>query len=82
MSRPAAFLAEADSLGVYRKGMRAKITWWKEPDGRFPGYLNDSPDHWTRGEDFEDLKAHLRDLHSEFSKGDLPGIRRVEEIEV
>jgi len=29
-----------------------------------------------------DLKEHLLELHREFSKEDLPGIKKVEEIEV
>jgi predicted RNase H-like HicB family nuclease len=62
--------------------MKSQITYWREPDGRFLGYLNDYPDHWTQGDDLEDLKEHLRDLFREFSKGDLPGIKKVEEIEV
>jgi len=62
--------------------MKTKITYWKEADGKYLGFLNDYPDHWTQGEDFEDLKEHLADLHMEFNTGDLPGIRKVEEIEV
>ncbi|MFP4422159.1 MAG: hypothetical protein ACLFRG_16580 [Desulfococcaceae bacterium] len=62
--------------------MRSKITYWIEKDGTYLGFLNDYPDHWTQGEDFEDLVEHLKDLYREFEKGDLPGIRRVEEIEI
>lgn len=62
--------------------MKSKITYWKETDGKYLGYLNDYPDHWTQGEDLDDLKAHLRDLHQEFSNNELPGIKRMEEIEV
>lgn len=62
--------------------MKSKITYWKESDGSYIGFLNDYPDHWTQGTDFDDLKEHLKDLHHEFAKGDLPGIRKVEEIEV
>jgi hypothetical protein len=32
-------------------------------------YLNSHPDHWTQGEDFEDLKAHLRDLYEIYRVG-------------
>lgn len=46
------------------------------------GYLNEFPDHWTQGDDLEDLKAHLLDLYQEFSKEDLPGIKRVAELEL
>ncbi len=62
--------------------MKSKITYWKEADGKYLGYLNDYPDHWTQGEDLNDLKAHLRDLHQEFSNHELPGIKKMEEIEV
>ena len=46
--------------------MKQKITYWKESDGKYLGYLNEYPDHWTQGEDLEDLKEHLRDLYQEF----------------
>jgi predicted RNase H-like HicB family nuclease len=62
--------------------MKQKITYWKESDGKFLGYLNDYPEHWTQGDNLEDLKEHLLDLYREFSKDDLPGIKKVEEIEV
>ena len=35
---------------------------------------------WTQGEDLEDLKAHLRDLYEMFSTEDIPGIRKVAEV--
>jgi len=50
--------------------MIIKFTYWEE-DGWFVGYLNDYPDTWTQGEDLDDLKIHLRDLHKEFSTGGL-----------
>lgn len=62
--------------------MTTRITFWKEADGRYLGYLNDYPDHWTQGEDLEDLKVHLRDLYQTFSTGDIPGIRKEEELVV
>ena len=62
--------------------MKQKITYWQESDGKYLGYLNDYPEHWTQGENLEDLKEHLLDLYREFNMADLPGIKRVEEIEV
>ena len=64
--------------------MKAKvnITYWKESDGRYLGYLNDFPEHWTQGEDLDDLKEHLRDLHEMFSSEEILGIRHQIEIEV
>ena len=59
-----------------------RITYWKEADGRYLGYLNDCPDHWTQGDDLADLKEQLRDLHQTFSTEEIPGIRKGEELEV
>jgi len=62
--------------------MKTRFTYWKESDGRYLGYLNDYPDHWTQGESLDDLKEHLRDLLQMFSSEQIPGIRKVEELEV
>jgi len=62
--------------------MTTKITYWQEPDGRYLGYLNAYPDHWTQGEDLNDLKEQLRDLYQTFSAEPIPGIRKEEELEV
>ena len=62
--------------------MKTKFTYWKETDGRYLGYLNSHPDHWTQGDDLDDLKEHLRDLYEMFSMEDIPGIKKVEELEV
>ena len=53
------------------------FTYWRESYGNFLGYLNAYPDHWTQGDDLEDLKVQLLDLYHEFSKEDLPGVRKV-----
>ena len=62
--------------------MKAKVTYWVESDGRYLGFLNDYPDHWTQGEDLEDLKAHLRDLFELFAQEPIPGIRKEFELEI
>ena len=62
--------------------MKVRFTYWKESDGRYLGYLNDYPDHWTQGENLEDLKEHLKDLFHTFNAEQIPGIRKVEELEV
>jgi predicted RNase H-like HicB family nuclease len=64
------------------KIMKTTFTYWKEADGKYLGHLNSHPDHWTQGEDLEDLKEHLRDLYETFSTEDIPGIKKVEEFEV
>lgn len=62
--------------------MKARITYWKESDGRYLGYLNEYPDHWTQGDDFDDLKAQLKDLHQAFSSDEIPGIKKEAELEI
>jgi predicted RNase H-like HicB family nuclease len=62
--------------------MTTKFTYWLEDDGKFLGYLNDYPDHWTQGESLQDLKEHLRDLHETFSLEAIPGIKKVEDLEL
>ncbi len=61
--------------------MKTKFTFWKEADGTYLGYLNDYPDHWTQGESLEDLKLQLLDLLDLFGAEDIPGIRKVAELE-
>jgi predicted RNase H-like HicB family nuclease len=62
--------------------MKVAYTYCHEKDGRYLGYLNEYPDHWTQGESLEDLMNHLRDLYETFSSESIPGIRKVAELEV
>ena len=58
-----------------------KFVHWQ--DGNvFLGYLLDYPDYWTQGESLDDLKAHLLDLYQDLTSGELPGIRKVDELVV
>jgi predicted RNase H-like HicB family nuclease len=56
-----------------------KIVCWQE-DEAWIGYLQDYPDYWTQGGSLEDLKEHLRDLYQDVTSGEIPGIRKVEEL--
>ena len=58
-----------------------KFVYWEE-DGAWLGYLQDYPDYWTQGEPLDDLKAHLRDLYTDLTGGDHPGVRRVDELAI
>ncbi len=57
----------------------AKIVYWEE-DGAWIGYLQEYPDYWTQGESIEDLKEHLRDVYRDLTSGQIPGVRKVEEL--
>lgn len=56
-----------------------KYVSWEE-EGAWLGYLQDFPDYWTQGETLDDLKEHLRDLYSDLIGGQLPGIRKVDDL--
>jgi hypothetical protein len=58
-----------------------KYVWW-EQDGAWLGYLQDFPDYWTQGETLDDLKDNLRDLYADLTSGQLPGIRKVDDLVV
>jgi hypothetical protein len=58
-----------------------KYVYWEE-GGAWLGYLQDFPDYWTQGETLDDLKEHLRDLYGDLSSGQLPGIRKVDDLVV
>jgi predicted RNase H-like HicB family nuclease len=58
-----------------------KYIWWEE-NGAWLGFFQDFPDYWTQGETFDDLKEHLRDLYADLTAGELPGIRKVDELVV
>jgi len=58
-----------------------KVVVW-EAEGAWLGYLQEYPDYRTQGDTLEDLKEHLKDLHQDITSGQIPGIRRVEELVV
>ncbi len=56
-----------------------KFVYWQE-DNAWLGYLQDYPDYMTQGESLDDLREHLRDLYADLTSGEIPGIRRLEEL--
>jgi predicted RNase H-like HicB family nuclease len=54
-----------------------KFVQW-EVDGGWLGHLEEYPDYWTQGETLDDLTEHLIDLYGELTRGQLPGIRKVD----
>lgn len=58
---------------------KVKFVYWRS--GQFwLGYLQDYPDYKTQGVTLEDLKEHLKDLYRDIHSGEIPGIRKVEEL--
>lgn len=56
-----------------------KYIHWKDGD-IFLGYLEESPDHRSQRESLEELRENLAELFRDFHSGDLPGIRKVDEL--
>lgn len=50
-----------------------------EEDGKYLGHLNEYPDHWPQGDEFNDLKEHLLGLYQLFSAGQIIEIKKVDE---
>ncbi len=60
---------------------KVKFVYWQEEDS-WIGYLEDYPAYWTQGQTFDDLKDHLKDLNDDMTGGQVPGIRKVDELVV
>jgi predicted RNase H-like HicB family nuclease len=58
-----------------------KFTYWQDGD-YFLGFLNDYPDYRTQGMSKEELENNLRDLLADLESGDVPYVRKVEELVV
>ena len=58
-----------------------KYTFWQ--DGEFfLGYLNDYPDYRTQAHSKDELLENLKDLLADIESGDVPFIRKVEELAI
>jgi predicted RNase H-like HicB family nuclease len=58
-----------------------KYTFWQ--DGEFfLGYLNEYPEYWTQGYSKDELRENLKDLLIDLESGEVPFIRKVEEMAV
>jgi predicted RNase H-like HicB family nuclease len=58
-----------------------KYTFWQD-DEFFLGYLNDYPDYVTQGYSKDQLLEHRKDLLKDLETGEVPYIRKVEEMAI
>ncbi|HKM91234.1 MAG TPA: hypothetical protein VJX29_11515 [Candidatus Acidoferrales bacterium] len=58
-----------------------KFTFWKD-GSYYLGFLNDYPDYHTQGMSKEELVSNLKDLLLDVESGQVPYIRKVEELVV
>ena len=65
-----------------KDGMKTvKYIHWKDGD-MWLGYLEDYPDYMTQGADLQDLEANLRDIYDELASGNIPGVRKMAELQI
>jgi hypothetical protein len=58
-----------------------KFTYWKDGE-YYLGFLNDYPDYQTQAMSKEELISNLKDLLIDLQSGEVPYVRKVEELVV
>ena len=58
-----------------------RYVYWQDGE-MWLGYLEEFPDYLTQGETVEELQDNLKDLYVDLTSGQIPGVRRVAEIQV
>ena len=58
-----------------------KFVYWQD-QGVWIGHLEEFPDYYTQGQTFDDLQAHLLDLYKDLHGGEIPGVRRIAELQL
>ncbi len=68
---------------VLKKRVNAmhKFVYWQDED-MWIGYLEEYPDYRTQGESLDELKENLRDIHLELTSGNIPCVRKVDELAI
>ena len=58
-----------------------KFTYWQDGD-YYLGFLNDYPDDETQGKSKAELVSNLKDLLTDIESGEVPYVRKVEDLVV
>ena len=61
--------------------IKTKYIFWQDDD-MWLGYLEEFPDYMTQGETLDELKDNLKDVYKELTSGNIPCVRRIDELEV
>jgi hypothetical protein len=59
--------------------MRLRYVHWQEEE-HYLGYFEDFPDYLTQGRTHQELLENLRDLYRDFASGEIPYIKKVDEL--
>ena len=58
-----------------------KFIYWEDQDF-WIGYLEEFPDYLSQGNTIDELKDNLTDIYHELTSGNIPHVRRVDELEI
>jgi predicted RNase H-like HicB family nuclease len=58
-----------------------RYVYWQDGD-MWLGYLEEYPDYMTQGETLDELQLNLRDIYQELTSGNIPGVRRVADLQI
>lgn len=61
--------------------MTLRFVHWQD-GADYLGYLMDYPDYMTQGSSMEDLQEHLVSLYKDLTSGELPYVKKVDELVV
>ena len=61
--------------------VKLRYVHWQDDDFHL-GYLEDWPDYVTQGRTLEELVENLKDLYGDIDSGEVPHIRKVDELVV
>jgi len=58
-----------------------KYVYWQDGD-MWLGHLDEFPDYMSQAETLEELQENLKDIYAELTSGNIPGVRRVAELNI
>jgi len=58
-----------------------RYIYWQD-ETMWLGYLEEFPDYMSQGESFEELQENLKDIYQELTSGNIPGVRKVAELQL
>jgi predicted RNase H-like HicB family nuclease len=58
-----------------------KYVYWQD-EKMWLGYFEEFPAYMTQGESLSELKDNLKDIYLELTGGNIPCVRKVDELEV
>ncbi len=58
-----------------------RYVYWQDGD-MWLGYIEEFPDYMTQGQTVQELQENLKDLYDDLTSGQIPGVRRVAELQI